>query len=173
MVDLFLFNRIEKSGTGRTRAGIAVASCALILACSCAHAGQSVRTEACNELVQGAAASSEISSVAEKIRDQLMTVSLLVNKNSVRNSFRATSFKEFAKASRITVKNPALGKVNSKGVYTASDQGTNYVYAWDEKNRLMGKITVKSYKWIAHRGYSGKYLENTLDAFEGAAKAGA
>ena len=173
---LIFLKRKRNEEFGKMKKALAVAfACAFAVSSSC-FAGQTataVRTESCNELSQGSTSVSSGSSLSGKLREMAMTVELLVNRNGVRNSFRTTSFREFAAAKRRTVKYPSLGRLDADGAYTALNQGTNYVYAWDGNNRLIGKIIVKSYKWIAHRGYSSMYLENTLDAFEGAAKAGA
>ena len=101
-------------------------------------------------------------------------VRLLVNRNGIKNSVRIDRFVEMKKGYTVSLKDKNLGKLSADGMkYTTTDHGVNQIFIYDENNRKKETITVVSYKWIAHRGYSGQYVENTVKAIREAAKAGA
>ena len=70
----------------------------------------------------------------------------------------------------LTVSNPLLGHLDGN-VYCADRHGTNTVTA--SCGGYEKVYTITQLAWCAHRGYSDMYPENTIDAFEGAALAGA
>ena len=90
-------------------------------------------------------------------------VRLLVNRNGIKNSVRIDRFVEMKKGYTVSLKDKNLGKLSADGMkYTTTDHGVNQIFIYDENNRKKETITVVSYKWIAHRGYSGQYVENTV-----------
>jgi len=70
----------------------------------------------------------------------------------------------------LTVSNPLVGHL-SGNIYFADKHGTNSVTASCDGYEKV--FTITQLAWCAHRGYSDMYPENTIDAFEGAALAGA
>lgn len=100
-------------------------------------------------------------------------VKLLVNRNGIRDSFDVGKATVLEKSDRIALKNRKIGKLTNGTTYMATAQGTNKIYIYGKNGKKKKTIKVKQIKWIAHRGFSAAYVENTIDAIEGAARAGA
>ena len=100
-------------------------------------------------------------------------IKLLVNDTNIRNNINLSRYLKSKKNVTYLQKNQQLGKLNIKtGKYIAIEQGTNIVYAI-YNHKILKTFQITSYRWAAHRGYSGIYCENTARAFTKACKAGA
>ena len=108
--------------------------------------------------------------VTDSGADQVL--SLMVNSGGYRNTADLKSFIPKSKRNKVvfSVSEPYLGTVTD-GVYRAEEQGTNLVTAVAGSYRKVFRI--HSYKWIAHRGDSVDYPENTTGAVLSAIQKGA